>query len=421
MGNSFGERLKHERVARSLTQAELGGALYSASYISLLENGRREPTVEVIKQLSKQLQVTQHSIEEWSQKVSTEEAEYLLTSLYARQCWDTRDYRSAAQNAEVAARRAAANHDPVMWWNMSYLQANSLQRSGLHAESATVLTSLLHHGLTTESSALTVRTRQLLASALLGMGRLTEAIDQAKQAVALGAGSAGDASEEYSAYLSALQTLVGALTEAGNLDEAWGLCLTLAESIKESTPTQMAGEMHWVIGNVAFIRHDVASGLIHHERASKLLSPASDLSRWAQFNKATAWVRLSAGVVEPATLQAIERSELAHAVVGSTPAEMLEVSLLRARWLYLNGDIIGAKQLLETISSQREHLGIHIAGDTALLFGKVLKAINRTDDALEQFNSAKEFFTEAGAGERISMVLENIVEIEAMRRSAPSN
>lgn len=418
MGNSFGERLKQERIDRSLTQAELGGALYSASYISLLENGRREPTVEVIKQLSKQLQLTQHSIEEWSQKVSTEEAEYLLTSLYARQCWDTRDYHAAAQNAAIAAGRAAANHDLVMWWNMSYLQANSLQRNGLHMESATVLAALLQHPLTLENTALTLRTLQLLASAMLGAGHLQEAIDHASEAVALGEVGTG---EGYSVHLAALQTLIGALTEAGNLDQAWEHCLTLADSINERTPAQIAGEMHWVIGNVAFIRHDVESGLEHHGRASGLLSPASDLSRWAQFNKATAWVRLSAGVIEPATLAAIESSELAHAVVGATPSEKLEVSLLRARWLYLNGDIIGAKQLLEAISAQREHLGTHIAGDTALLFGKVLKAINHTDEALAQFNSAKELFTRAGAGERISLVVENIMEIQAMRRSVPSN
>ena len=112
--------------------------------------------------------------------------------------------------------------------------------------------------------------------------------------------------------------------------------MVLADSVTDETPPQMAGEIHWVIGNVAFIRHDVRTGLEHHAKAGRLLSPAADLSRWAQFNKATAWVRLMAGVVEPATLQAIERSELAHSVVGATPTETLEVSLLRARWNYLN-------------------------------------------------------------------------------------
>jgi hypothetical protein len=122
-------------------------------------------------------------------------------------------------------------------------------------------------------------------------------------------------------------------------------------------------------------------------------------------------------VVEPATLEAIERSELAHSVVGATRTEALEVSLLRARWLYLNGDMPAALALLESIGSEREALATHIAGDTALLLGKVLKAQGRMEDALAAFNEAKSMFTDAGATERISQAMESIVEIESLRRS----
>ena len=81
-----------------------------------------------------------------------------------------------------------------------------------------------------------------------------------------------------------------------------------------------------------------------------------------------------AGVVEPATLQAIERSELAHSVVGATAAETLEVSLLRARWHFLNGELPQALELLATIESNKDKLAPHIAGDSALLLGSALKA-----------------------------------------------
>ncbi|WP_113716174.1 helix-turn-helix domain-containing protein [Arthrobacter dokdonensis] len=414
MGSSFGDRLRQERLARSLTQAELGGALYSASYISLLENGRREPTVEIIKQLSRQLQLAPHSIEEWAQPVSTEESSYLIASLYARQCWDTRDYVGAAQSAGTAAEKALASHDSVTWWNMSYLQANALLRCGGQEDALEVLQKLLSHALTADSDALTLRTRQTMSAALLSLGRLPEAIEQATLAVEIGS---GDTDEEYAAYLIGLQTLVGALAEAGDLEGAWQHCLTLADAVTESTPPQLAGEIHWVIGNVAFIRHDVNRGLFHHAQAGRLLSPTQDLSRWAQFNKATAWVRLAAGVVEPATLEAIERSELAHSVVGATRTEALEVSLLRARWLYLNGDMAAALTLLESIGAERETLATHIAGDTALLLGKVLKAQGRVEDALAAFNDAKAMFTDAGATDRISQAMESIVDIESLRRS----
>lgn len=400
MGSSFGDRLKQERLARHLTQAELGGDLYSASYVSLLENAHREPTVDIIKQLAMQLQLAPSSIADWVEGATTEGTGCLRLSLYAQQCWDTRDYLGAATNAKAAAELAQSAKDQVTWWNMTFLAANSLLRHGDNAEATKVLQLLLKHPLTIESDALSLRAHQVMAAAMLAQGNLQQSIEHGIQAVSIGS---GDSEEEFSAYLMALQTLIGSLTEAGRLDEAWTHTTALAEAVTDSTPAQMAGEIHWVIGNVAFIRQDVRTGLEHHAKAGQLLSPATDLSRWAQFNKATAWVRLMAGVVEPATLQAIERSELAHSVVGATPAETLEVSLLRARWHYLNHELPLALELLEKIEAQKDQLAPHIAGDSALLLGNALEAADRTQEAFTAYSNAQERYTLSGALDRAAV------------------
>lgn len=397
MGSSFGDRLKQERLSRNLSQGELGGELYSASYISLLENAHREPTTEIINQLAEQLQLAPSAIAAWERPNFPTESEYLRLSLCARQSWDTRDYLGATANANAAAKLAYANDDVVTWWHMTFLAATALLRNGDHSEAAAVLGKLLDHSLTRESDALGLRANQVMAAAMLAQGNLVEAISFATAAIEIGS---GDSQEEFSAYLLALQTLIGALTEAGRLDEAWTHTMVLADAVTDETPPQMAGEIHWVIGNVAFIRQDVRTGLEHHAKAGRLLSPAADLSRWAQFNKATAWVRLMAGVVEPATLQAIERSELAHSVVGATAVETLEVSLLRARWNYLNGDLTGALELLDSIEAKPELLAPHIAGDSALLRGSALQASARLTDAYAAFECARDRFAQAGALER---------------------
>ncbi|ALV46974.1 hypothetical protein MB46_17290 [Arthrobacter alpinus] len=409
MGSSFGDRLKQERLSRNLTQGELGGELYSASYISLLENAHREPTTEIINQLAEQLQLAPSSVAAWERPRFDQESECLRLSLSARQSWDTRDYSGAATNAKAAARLASANDDAVTWWNMMFLAASSLLRNGDHAEAAAVLGRLLGHTLTVESDGLALRANQVMAAAMLAQGSLPEAISHATAAVEIGS---GDSPEEFGAYLLALQTLIGALTEAGRLEEAWTHALVLADSVTDETPPQMAGEIHWVVGNVAFIRHDVRTGLEHHAKAARLLSPAADLARWAQFNKATAWVRLMAGVVEPATLQAIERSELAHSVVGATATETLEVSLLRARWNYLNGDLTGALVLLDTIEAQPEQLAQHIAGDSALLRGLALQGSDRLSEAYAAFECAHDRFTQAGALDRAADAQEHMASVQ---------
>ena len=412
MGNSFGDRLRTERLARSLTQAELGGEHYSASYVSLLENGRREPTVDVIAQLAKQLQLAPHAVQEWTSPVSPEETNYLLAALSARQSWDMRDYAGAAKHAETAANMAQSNKDTVSWWNMTHLQASALLWNGEYEPCTVVVRTLLAHPLSEEAPGLAVRAHQLMASACLGLGQLAEALEHSSLAVQRGS----SLPLESNAYISALRTLIAALAESGRLDEAWEHCQTLAGLIDEALPTQLSGEICWVVGNVAFMRHDVEEGIAYHGRAAKLLSPSSDLALWAQFNKATASVRLSAGITGSETLEAIERAELAQSVVGANTADGLEVTLIRARWLYLTGESESALKLLTTIYDRRDALAKHTAGEVALLLGKIRKAMGQMSEALELLNEAKNDFAEAGAADRVALAMDNILEIRAARK-----
>lgn len=408
MGSSFGERLKQERISRNLTQGELGGALYSSTYVSLLESAHREPTAEIIQALAAQLHKTRPSTSAESEATDSSENECLRLSLCASQSWDTRDYSSAAVQAQAAAGLAIAANEPLAWWNLMFLAIHALLREGENDAAIAALEPLLIHPVTTGSDALALRAHQVMAAALLALGNLPEAIAHATASADIGS---GDSAEEFNAYLMALQTLIGALTEAGRLDEAWTHALALADSITAETPAQVAGEIHWVVGNVAFIRHDTRTGLEHHGKAGRLLSPTEDLSRWAQFNKATAWVRLMASVVEPETLEAIERSELAHSVVGASPAEALEVALLRARWNFLSGDVEQALELLSSIEAQTDQLAPHIAGDTALLLGDVLRASERFDEAKSAYRLAQERYNQAGACDRAAIAAEHLAAI----------
>ena len=130
MGNGFGEKLRAERLERGLTQAELGKDLYSPSYISLLETGRREPTADVIEELARRLELAPKALEAWSQPISVSDAEYVLAGLYARQAWDLRDYPSPPNHAATAARIALEGKNTSAWWNMTYMQAECLMKQG---------------------------------------------------------------------------------------------------------------------------------------------------------------------------------------------------------------------------------------------------------------------------------------------------
>lgn len=414
MGNGFGEKLRAERLERGLTQAELGRDLYSPSYISLLETGRREPTAEVIEELARRLELAPKALEAWSQPVSVSDAEYVLAGLYARQAWDLRDYPLAASHAAFAAQTALEGKNTSAWWNMTYMQAECLMKQGQLKECQDLVQRLLNHPMAAESVGLGVRARQMLAAVCHGQGQLGVAIEHAQEAVRLCA----QLPQGSTLIIGALRALIGALAESGRLDEAWQYCQDMNEQMDEQSMSQLAGEVAWVVGNVAFMRHDYAEGIKYHEKAAKLLSPAHDIDLWARFNKASAAVRLSSGIVEPETLSSIERAELALSIVGGNEADRLEVAFIRARWLYLTGDIVSAVQKLREIHAERDVLAKHTAGEVALLLGKALKAAGESDEALVYLDEAQKEFSAAGASDRVQQVMDAVLEIRLAQRRA---
>lgn len=414
MGNGFGEKLRAERLERGMTQAELGKDLYSPSYISLLETGRREPTAEVIEELARRLELAPKALEAWSQPISISDAEYVLAGLYARQAWDLRDYALAASHAAIAAQTALDGRNTSAWWNMTYMQAECLIKQGEWQKCERIMQHLLEHPMATESAGLAIRARQMLAAVCQGQGRLTDAVDHAMEAVKL----CSRLPKGSTLIIGAHRALIGALAESGRLEEAWKYCQAMIEHVDEHSMSQLAGEVAWVIGNVAFMRHDYQEGIKHHERAARLLSPANDIDLWARFNKASAAVRLSSGIVEPETLSAIERAELALSIVGGNKSDQLEVAFIRARWLYLTGDIVAAVEKLREIHKERAALAKHTAGEVSLLLGKSLKAAGEPDEALVHLEEAQKAFSAAGAADRVQQALDAVLEIRLAQRRA---
>ena len=418
MGNGFGEKLRAERLERGLTQAELGKDLYSPSYISLLETGRREPTAEVIEELARRLELAPKALEAWSQPISVSDAEYVLAGLYARQAWDLRDYPLAATHAATAAQIALEGKNTSAWWNMTYMQAECLIKQGNWQECQKIMQHLLEHPMATESVGLGVRARQMLAGICQGQGQLSTAVDHAMEAVKLCA----KLPKGSTLIIGAHRALIGALAESGRLDEAWKFCQDMNDQVDEHSMSQLAGEVAWVIGNVAFMRHDYAEGIKYHERAARMLSPANDIELWARFNKASAAVRLSSGIVEPETLSSIERAELALSIVGGNKTDQLEVAFIRARWLYLTGDIVAAINKLREIHEESDALAKHTAGEVSLLLGKSLKAAGEAEEALVYLEEAQKAFSAAGASDRVQQALDAVLEIRlAQQRAAKAD
>jgi transcriptional regulator with XRE-family HTH domain len=396
MGVRFGARLQSKRMERGLSQAELGKDLCTASYISMLESGVREPTAVILAELANRLRITPQDLEPRDDAPS-HDADFVLAELSAREAWDARDYAQAATHAAMAAQLALMGAHHSDWWNMTYLQAECALKHGELAECQRLAQQLVEHRMATESPGLAARAQQLLAASCHGLGQLDAAVDYARRAAEL----AARVSHSTTTHISALNVLVSTLADRGHLDEAWAQCSALAALVDDTSTGQLAGQVEWTIGNVAFMRDDWEEGVQRHERAAALLSPAHDLALWAQFNKATAAARLAAGRVEPATLAALERAEVSLEIVGSSRRGHLEVALIRAQWLYLSGDATAAAERLAALYPEACEIGPYQAGEVALLHGRALAALGSAEDALDMLESARRHFVQAGSWHRV--------------------
>lgn len=331
---------------------------------------------------------------------------YVLHELRAREAWTKRDYCLALESAKDAATTAAESLDSAAWWNMTYLQGECLRELNELGECVAISNQLLEHPLSAQLQQLSVRALTLLAVALQGLDRLSEA----RQAAASAVSKAAADEQSGSLKIEAQHAYIATLAESGEVDQAWSECLALDAAVAYQVDDQTRGKAYWVIGNVAFLRHEADEALHYHSLAAGKLSPTNDVDLWAKFNKASAAMRLSAGILEPETLECIERAELATEIVGAGDSERLQLSVTRAHWLYSTGDAAAATALLRPVFEQRDLLYAQTAGDAALLLGQSLLACGDRDEALLHLRMAAEYFTNAGAQDKAAHAISALEE-----------
>lgn len=303
-------------------------------------------------------------------------------------------FNEAAGYARDAAQLARNEGDMGAWWNMTFLRAENLLDAEEFDICADLASDLLFGPHAAAEPHATARAHVLMAKARQGSGSLEEAADAARAAVGL------LSEDDVETSVKARQALIAALADSGRLDEAWAECMALAEAISAEVDDQLIGKVYWVIGNVAFLSSKVEEGLEYHELAAATFSPARNLDVWAKFNKASAAMRLAAGVADADTLRCIERAELATDVIGGSSSDYTLMKLNRAHWNLLAGEAHVAIELLDQIRADPEKPSPQIMGEACLLLGRAHRLSGNQDAAQLHLLSSAEHFEAAGAHQR---------------------
>ncbi|NKX53311.1 hypothetical protein HGG74_01910 [Arthrobacter sp. E918] len=332
----------------------------------------------------------------------------ILVELRAREAFMRRRYDQALAFAREAADLAAAREDNAAWWQMTFLRAESFREQGRYQECRVVAEELREHPLTSASPELTARVLTMLSVVSQISGELPQAIDLAGEALR----SNGLGEQPFGLQVEARLALVAALAENDQLDEAWTECLALTGMLDGEADSQIAGKAYWVVGNVAFMRRHAAEGVKYHRLAAEHLSPTNDLALWAWFNRASAAMRLAAGLVDEETYECIQRAELATSIVGGNGEDRLIVEFTKGHWHFLNGDLQTATDILSGVCEQGTNLPSNLTGETTLLLGRALGELGDVDRGVEYLRQSEEYFRQAGALDRAAHAAALISEVQ---------
>ncbi|WP_299169432.1 helix-turn-helix domain-containing protein [uncultured Arthrobacter sp.] len=404
---TFGEKLREARVAKGLTQNELGGGKYSTSYVSLLERAQRQPTLAMTRHFADILGIEPDTVAQWIGSPEPDSGGLSAAVLHATSAANLKDHALAASEAEYAASLAKEQMNTAVWWNMTAVQAEAYLALGRFDEAVATLEELLEHPTTLAQP-------ELHATALVRLSAIKRATGDLEDAIALARAATGvsrSLPEHSATRLECGYVLVAALAVRGNLDEAWQHAsdLALVDQFPE-VPSLSIGRAAWVVGNVAFRRGDVETGLKQHRLAAEHITPQADIGMWAQFNRASASRRLAAGISDEDVEQCIENAVLGLRIAG-TAEEHLELALTRAHLHSSRGEFEAAKPLLFEVQEKAAGLEFEAAGLLELLLGRYYANVEDLEAARTHYMKAAKLYSDASASDVASHVLGELMDI----------
>lgn len=322
----------------------------------------------------------------------------LANEYHARQAKSRRDYSQAIAYLRVALESASTAGDEWDYCRLNIDLALLQYDLGLMDECIATMEALVGDNNLREYPEFSARARAILSQALRTKGDTERALVVAENAATV----LPKASQEVRLPLQ--YSLVSALAEEGEVEAAWEEALVLASMVGPQSSVKVRGSSYWVIGNAAFLSGRIAEGRHFHRMAATELVSAEDVNMWALFNKASAKLRLDAGLVEPETLEYVERAEVAISVTDGIREDVLEVRLVRAHWELVAGDLGQAETKLRDVAAQAASIFPNIQAHALMLLAGCLSRLERKDEALQAGKESLMLFESVNAEVRAAQV-----------------
>ncbi|MDJ1136545.1 helix-turn-helix transcriptional regulator [Streptomyces iconiensis] len=271
---AFGQRAKEIRRSRSLSQEDVAGGDISPSYVSLVESGRRIPSVRAAGVIAERLGVALDELcaPEPREQARSNRIELVGQLVAARSCHLAGDLRLARAQLETFLENAVGTGVEELRWEALWELATVLGKLHEAEGHERMLKALLADQITVSAPLLRARVNTELAVMLKNTGRLTEAVAPAEEAVRDTGGLEGTRAE----HIQARVTLLSVYTDTGEWHRNHELGEELYRHADGLPEGRLKATLFWAVGGSRYLeRHpDDARGLL--ARAAESLGTQAD-------------------------------------------------------------------------------------------------------------------------------------------------
>jgi tetratricopeptide (TPR) repeat protein len=388
-GEAFGTRLRRLRLAAGLSQADLAGGQVHASYVSLLESGRRTPTPPVLAHLATRLGVR---LDDLGGDPAPGVAALLVLAESATGLGRPADAVALLEPLADLLVPDRLGADPLLF-RMGEAYAAALERSGRLDDATGVLERLCAAVDLAPARLPLLPVVTALTRCYCDAGDVARAIDVGERALErLGRYRLGDV-EGYAALVS---TVAGAYHERGDLLRAQQLLDDLLARADAEGSSADRAAAYWNAALLAVDRGRAGEGLRLVEHATALLSDAAD-QRWrARIQVTRSWVLLAQE--PPAATQARDvlrralpalRQHAGAASVGSAETNLARCELLLGRPDVARRHARSALRILEPASRLERARALAALGAASIALGEDAVGVESLEAAADQLAGAE--------------------------------
>ncbi|HJU97097.1 MAG TPA: helix-turn-helix transcriptional regulator [Jiangellaceae bacterium] len=390
---AVGTRIRSLRLERGLSQADVAGGTLSASYVSLVESGRRQPASAALQHIADRLGVDAGFLRDGVDAEVRRRARLALG--YAELALERGDVDEAHRRFGELIGEPGLGEDHQRQVHMGL--ALAAERRGDLEEALRVLGELADQARRSPAVHPWMDVAESLCRCYREAGDLDLAISTGEEAMRHAADLGLDASDE---YVRLGCTVQAAYQERGDITKAYLMAGDLVRTADTMGAPHTRGAAYWNAALIAESRGEVAQALVLVERAVAMFGESDDRRNLGRIRVAHALLLLQQSPPEAERALELLDSVRPDLVDHGGAVDVGYCDTERARALLILGRLEEARLAAERSLAGLGEMPRLEAAQTRLLLGRVFREQGDIDACVEQTTLAAAMLEAMGASRR---------------------